>query len=354
MALVEISVVVPVYNAKGTIDRCVNSLVAQQTRWSYEVLLIDDGSTDGSLERLREWERRNNLIRVFSQANAGPSAARNKGIMEANGRYLLFVDSDDWVDPLYIEHLRNSVIEGQRGVVIAGLVFEGDNGQKKRIHEPAMFNPTDYHNLLDGRRMFYNGFTVAKIYKLDVEDRQLFEANIHFSEDLIFFLQYLKKADYVRFIGDADYHYVQKESGSLITQYNSFESEFAGYHAFRKHIIDLQSQYSITDEELKNTLRYVVHFMIRAIRTMYRDGKHFLPRRERMQRLAECFDDGDRAFAYRLTRKVKGIDNVIGYLMMRREHRLLDAILWVFFRLRCSSLGNRFVKWYLRTKAVNG
>jgi len=349
---VEISVVVPVYNAKGTIDRCVKSLVEQRTCWSYEVLLIDDGSTDSSLERLREWERRNNIIRVFSQANVGPSAARNKGIMEAKGRYLIFVDSDDWVEPFYIEHLRNSVIEEKHGVVVAGLVFDGDNGQKKRIHEPATFNSSDYNNLLDGRRMFYNGFTVAKIYELDGDDRQLFEPDVHFSEDLIYFLQCLKKADYVRFISDADYHYVQKESGSLITQYNGFESELAGYLSFRKHIIDLQRQYRISDEELKNTLGYVVHFMMRAIRTMYRDGKHFLPRSERVRRLAECFDDDDRAFAYRHTRRVKGIDNLIGYFMMRREHRLLDAILWLFFRLRCSSFGNRCVKWYLRAKTV--
>lgn len=351
---IEVSVIVPVYNASKTIDRCVNSLVDQQTRWPYEVLLIDDGSTDDSLERLRTWERSNGRIRVFSQPNSGVSIARNVGLKAAKGRYVMFVDSDDWAGPSYIEHLRNSVIDGKRGVTLAGYVRESSKGLEVKSRAPRILYPCDYHIVIDSCRLCKQGYPWAKIYALSGTKELFFEPTVQFSEDMIFFLEYLKTADYIRFIGEADYHYMHKESGSLITRYNSFESEATGYHAFRKHIIDLQRLYCITDDELKVTLDHLVYFMMRAIRTMYRNGKHYLRRRDRVQRLVESFDDDDRALAYRLTRSVKGIDNMIGYFMMRREYRLLDALLWLFFRWRCSSLGNICVKWYLRTKGVRG
>ena len=351
----DVSVIVPVYNADKTIDRCVESLVKQQTQWSYELLFVDDGSTDDSLSKLKDWEHNNGRIRIFSQCNSGPSSARNFGLSEARGRYAVFVDSDDWVEPLYIENLRNSVIEGMRGIGIAGIFMECKAGQEIRKNERNTFYPAEYHQVIEAYRLCKQGFSCSKIYDMAVIGEDIrFDPNIHFSEDMIFMLQYLKKAEYIRFIDAVDYHYVRAESGSLISQYNSFESEVAGYRAFHRQIMDLQRLYSITDEELEYTLGYVVYFMVRAIRTIYRNGKHFLPRKERLRRLADSFDDDDRAFAYRITRSVKGIDNLIGYFMMRRGYRLLDALLWLFFRWRCSSLGNICVKWYLRTKGVRG
>ena len=77
---IDVSVVVPVYNAAATIDRCVESLLSQQTQYSYEVLLVNDGSTDNSLEMIRQWQHKDGRIRVFTQPNGGVSTARNVGI----------------------------------------------------------------------------------------------------------------------------------------------------------------------------------------------------------------------------------------------------------------------------------
>ena len=136
---IDVSVVVPVYNAEKTIDRCVESLLAQQTQYPYEVLLINDGSKDGSLNILRRWQTRDSRIRVFTQANSGVSAARNCGISEARGRYVVFVDSDDWCGPLYIEHLRGSAVEGSHGVTFAGHVEETGTASvtKRQQDKPA-------------------------------------------------------------------------------------------------------------------------------------------------------------------------------------------------------------------------
>lgn len=89
-----LSVVIPVYNVEGYIDRCLASLEGQ-TMGDFEAICINDGSTDGSLAKLEEWAARDPRIRVISQENAGPSVARNRGIREARGTYLAFLDSDD-------------------------------------------------------------------------------------------------------------------------------------------------------------------------------------------------------------------------------------------------------------------
>lgn len=105
-----ISIIVPVYNIKKYIGRCVDSILAQ-TWGNLEVLLVDDGSTDGTGELLDELQERDNRIRVFHKKNGGSSSARNMGIREAEGKYLGFIDSDDYVEPFMYERLYRAIRE---------------------------------------------------------------------------------------------------------------------------------------------------------------------------------------------------------------------------------------------------
>lgn len=103
-----ISVIVPVYNIKKYIGRCVDSILAQ-TWENLEVLLVDDGSTDGTEKLLDELQERDERIRVFHKKNGGSSSARNLGIREAKGTYLGFVDSDDYIEPFMYERLYRAI-----------------------------------------------------------------------------------------------------------------------------------------------------------------------------------------------------------------------------------------------------
>ena len=93
----KISVIIPVYNAEKTIRRCLESIMSSEYE-EYEVILIDDGSTDNSVSIISEFANRNRRIKIFTQPNSGPSAARNKGLTLAEGEIIAFVDSDDYVD----------------------------------------------------------------------------------------------------------------------------------------------------------------------------------------------------------------------------------------------------------------
>ena len=99
-----VTVVVPVYNVRPFLETCLDSLL-QQTYPYLEILLIDDGSTDGSGDLCDHYARKDSRIQVIHQENGGLGAARNEGIRRAGGEYLSFVDSDDWVSPVSYTHL---------------------------------------------------------------------------------------------------------------------------------------------------------------------------------------------------------------------------------------------------------
>lgn len=113
------SVVIPVYNAKSSLKRCVDSWLAQ-SRSDLELLLVDDGSTDGSAVLCDELADSDPRIRVIHQKNSGVSAARNAGIQEACGEYVLFTDSDDYVAVDYLEKMANCVDNAGADLALCG------------------------------------------------------------------------------------------------------------------------------------------------------------------------------------------------------------------------------------------
>lgn len=100
----KISIIVPVYNTKKYVGRCIDSIISQ-TYSDWELILVDDGSTDGSLDIMKSYEKREPRITVIRQKNSGPGIARNRGISQAVGEYIVFVDSDDMIKQDYLARL---------------------------------------------------------------------------------------------------------------------------------------------------------------------------------------------------------------------------------------------------------
>ena len=102
--MLDLSVIVPVYNVEDYLDGCMESLIGQ-TYEDFEIIVINDGSTDGSAVLCNKWAERDKRVRVFHQENKGLSAVRNRGLELAQGEYITWVDSDDYVDTFYLEKL---------------------------------------------------------------------------------------------------------------------------------------------------------------------------------------------------------------------------------------------------------
>lgn len=130
----DLSIVIPVYNAAPLLNRCLDSIFNQQTQYSYEIILVDDGSTDNSIDIIKS--RKESNITLFQQNNSGPSTARNKGIELAKGLFIAFLDADDYWYDGYIEQTVSFLIKNTECVAVTV-------GQKHiAIDRKPFYNPT--------------------------------------------------------------------------------------------------------------------------------------------------------------------------------------------------------------------
>lgn len=213
----KVSVIVPVYNAEKTIKKAVCSIL-NQSYADLEIILINDGSMDNSLNICIEFAEKDNRVVVFSKNNAGVSSARNMGLEVAQGDFCCFVDSDDWIEKDYIERL----VQSMKSVdcVIAGYTKEiGDDENYSYLTDRIY----DLKNISDSQicPLFSFGFIHPcwnKLFKMTIinENQIKFDTKIHISEDSVFCINYLMKCDKISTINFASYHYcINKEGDSL-------------------------------------------------------------------------------------------------------------------------------------------
>ena len=124
-----ISIIIPVYNVLPFLDKCVDSVISQHYR-DLEIILVDDGSTDGSGERCDEYSKKDNRIKVIHKKNGGLSDARNAGIDVAQGDFITFIDSDDFILPDYIEYLYNLIEKNDAAMSVCQVTFVDENDKQ--------------------------------------------------------------------------------------------------------------------------------------------------------------------------------------------------------------------------------
>jgi len=209
-----ISIIVPFYNSSGYLDRCLKSLVTQ-TYSEFEIICVDDGSTDGTLSLLKVWEKKDKRIIVRTQKNSGLSAARNLGIKLSTGDFITFVDSDDYVAVKYLEHLVAGIsIGADISMVNKLLVFDG-------IVKKGGGNPHDEIRLMDTKAgiisvlaQFPDHEAWGKLFRKTLFDNTLFVEGKLF-EDLGTVYGLLCKASKIAFYNRFDYFYVQRKDSIM-------------------------------------------------------------------------------------------------------------------------------------------
>lgn len=145
-----ISIVIPVYKVEDVLDRCVRSVIAQ-TYQHWEAILIDDESPDGSPALCDRRAAKDSRIRVIHQAHAGVATARNRGVAAAQGDFLVFIDSDDFVDSDYLSRLMEAQERTHADLVMSSAVCEDNHGQPKRVDEEWTFDDQPEGHLFTGR-----------------------------------------------------------------------------------------------------------------------------------------------------------------------------------------------------------
>jgi len=232
-----ISVIIPVYNAAAYLEQCIVS-VLQQTLKEIEIIAVNDGSIDNSGEILDRLAKADMRLRVFHRNNQGVSSARNFGLNNARGRFIGFVDADDWIEPRMMEQMYHAAIHSQSDWVICNVnIHEADGTKRKRLafNDQTIDVKTSGPEML--RRLIRFDFDYAnwnKLYKAEkvYQFKVKFDEAMFLWEDLLFNLTYLLYSEQVILLDNAFYHYrVQSNSithqrkDALIHQYNKlFES----------------------------------------------------------------------------------------------------------------------------------
>ena len=187
----EFSVIVPIYNAEKTIERCLNSIMSQTFR-DFEVLLINDGSTDNSLEKCISISKNDKRISIISQKNSGPSFARNKGLDIAKGKRIVFVDSDDYLENNCLQIIHEKFLEDDYDAVF--ISFNVICGQLKTKKIYKNFNSLSLQDLmvsLSNRNMF--GYTWCKVFNKNIVGTIRFDKNLCLMEDELFTIKVISK-----------------------------------------------------------------------------------------------------------------------------------------------------------------
>jgi glycosyltransferase involved in cell wall biosynthesis len=216
----KVSVIIPIYNAERFLPRCLDSLLGQQLD-NIEILLVNDGSSDGSAVVCRDYAHDDIRIRVFDQENMGAVAARNRGLDEANSEYVLFVDADDYVSQEYIPSLYNAAVNTGADIVFSQLcrVKFGSIVEKTEYTEETRKKLSEKLLLL--KETYYPG-ACAKIYNKSLIQRNsirflAMEGYFGFAEDMLFALHTAYAADAIAFCPEAVYFYCLDNENSLCT-----------------------------------------------------------------------------------------------------------------------------------------
>jgi glycosyltransferase involved in cell wall biosynthesis len=230
-----ISVIVPVYNSKNSLERCLDSILAQTFK-NFECILVDDGSTDNSLDTANDYALKDNRVVVIHQENTGVSAARNKGIAVSQGTYIMFADSDDHILPDMMQKLYDTIETYRCDVVCCGYEHRGKiYSLLDGLYEISQAE-TVYR--LEKNELFgliWNKLYSAKILK---DGHIQFPVGLSFGEDMFFNLYYFARVEKVFFIHDPLYIYCENPV-SITKKRPSFELCLFRFRNVSKGIISL-------------------------------------------------------------------------------------------------------------------
>jgi len=219
-----ISVIVPVYNVEKYLNKCVESIV-NQTYKNLEIILVDDGSTDTCPQMCDEWAKKDNRIKVIHKQNGGLSSARNAGMAVMLGKYVLFIDSDDYIGSSMAEEMYNNIIKDDFDVCLCNSysVDSDYNIISRSEHKAArIYGEEIIKDYLDGN--VFDSFSACdKLYKTAVlkEHNLNFDESIKWGEDYPFNYYFFRVIQKMIVLDEAYYYYLAAREGSITFKVSS-------------------------------------------------------------------------------------------------------------------------------------
>ena len=251
------SIIIPVYNVEKYLSQCLDSILEQNFK-DYELILINDGSSDDSLQICLDYQNKEKKIQVIEQLNGGPSSARNNGLNRAKGKYVMFIDSDDWIASETLQILYEQS-QDNCPLIYYGFCAQYGGGDYistiqgyRHSHNQQQYYSILYQTMENKMHSFVYGFTCNKLFRRDIIEKNSlrFDLSLRIKEDEVFTNQFCASIGEVKIIPYALYNY-RMSFGTSISFINRTPSEYE-YMADKlietnallgdKKIIEYQSQ----------------------------------------------------------------------------------------------------------------
>ena len=264
--MAKVSVIIPVYNTEQYLHQCLDSIIGQ-TLEDIEIICVDDGSSDSSLDILREYEKKDTRIKILQQENAGAGAARNKGMEIATGEYLSFLDSDDFFENEMLEDAYKTAKQYEADfVVFKSNQYQTENGEfvttnwVVREKELPPYQPFTYRQLTDNVFKVFVGWAWDKLYNRQfVQQKGLRFQEQRTSNDLLFVFSALVLAKKIAFLPEVLAHQRRDTKDSLS------KTREKSWWCFRDALMELQGRLKregLYRELEKDFINYALHFTL--------------------------------------------------------------------------------------------
>lgn len=348
MALV--SVIIPVYNVEDFLETCVNSVINQSVK-DIEIILVNDGSNDSSGIISNSLAALDNRIKVVHKKNKGPSSARNTGIQLAKGEYISFIDSDDWIEPLFLERLYSLASKNNADIVNTGITVEFLKENKVetiRYNEEICLKDKAKFGLffMELHKLKLSNYPVTRLFKRTflLENKILFETGIHVGEDLIFNLEAFKCANSICINNLALYHYMKRELLTLTSSYqaNLSSSNQIILEAYKNFF----NYFSMQDKEHSDFLNLLyIKLANSVVVNLYKKNSNFTSTEKALIIEEELFSDLLLSKKLRQSNLKNYSNKLFKFLLVNTNSKVMEMIYRTIFYFR-----NKYEGIYLRLR----
>lgn len=309
-----ISIIIPVYNAEKFLKKSIESVINQSYE-NIELILINDGSTDSSEMICDKYAVADNRIKLISQKNSGPAAARNMGLRHVTGDFVFFLDADDFIEKNTIKILAEKYNEYQVDLVMANFSKLENNGEiikqrasfrpdnelfKHRMKELLKTDIVDYvRHFLKHPSNHLISYCWARLYKISIirENNIFFNENMRLFEDFVFNLEYLKHTNKIIFVNEPLYTYVMSNN-HITASMAVIKSDSLLYdmNIFKNKAIDFFWPVNANAEINHALVHYVIIFMIRSCRQINKNNRKNIYNEIKQMINASIFKEGLRYY----------------------------------------------------------
>lgn len=279
-----VSIIVPVYNVEKYLERCLDSLINQTYR-NLQIILVDDGSGDGSETICDRYAEQDNRIQVIHKKQSGVSAARNTGLEAAKGSYICFVDSDDWIHEKMIETMYENMMEEKAQISIIGYDMVWENGRsQKKSDENAYYVWNQREAIAQWMtQKIFKGFMWDKMFAWEIFTGIRFPEDRSYMEDVATGLDLFARAEKVVYSGKIGYHYLQRQGSATNSGFQ--ERELLGITEAEKMIRFSKDHQGIYDNEAYSRLLINAYTILeRIVLTGSKKDKERIPELKKMLR----------------------------------------------------------------------